>query len=63
MAITYKLQQDIKFGPADPIPSEYVFRIDSEDTDKVTMVHKTENQEYVKWLAAGNTPDPADEEE
>ena len=62
MAITYKLQADIDNGPGDPYPSEYVFRIDSEDNDRIVIVHKTENQEYVKWLAAGNTPDPADKE-
>ena len=62
MTITYKLQKDVDHGPGDPVPSEYVFKIDSENTDRIVMVHKTENQEYVKWLAAGNTPDPADEE-
>ena len=62
MAITYKLQADIDHGPEGSRPSEYVFRIDSENTDRVVIVHKTENQEYVKWLADGNTPAPADEE-
>ena len=62
MAVTYKLQKDIDNGPGDPYPSEYVFKIDSEVTDGITLVHKTEIQEYVKWLAAGNTPAPADEE-
>jgi len=61
MAITYKLQKDVDNGPGDPYPSEYVFKIDSEVTDRITMVHKTENQEYVEWLAEGNEPDPADE--
>ena len=62
MTITYKLQQDIDNGPEESYPSEYVFRIDSEDNDQITIVHKTENQEYLKWVAEGNTPEPADEE-
>ena len=62
MSIRYKLQNDIDFGPEGSRPSNYVFKIDSDIPDRVVIVHKTLNQEYITWLEAGNTPEPADEE-
>ncbi len=57
MAITYKLLDNIP-TPDGEIECEYVLRIDSETTEGNVMVHKTGNEEYVKWIAEGNTPDP-----
>jgi len=38
-------------------PNEYVLRI----SDKA-FVHASLNQEYLQWIAEGNTPLPADQE-
>ena len=50
MSIKYKLQNDIDFGPEGSRPSNYVFKIDSDIPDRLVVVHKTLNQEYITWL-------------
>ena len=36
--------------------SEYAIRLSDN-----ALVHRELNQEYLKWLAEGNTPEPAEE--
>jgi hypothetical protein len=48
----YKLMKNSLTGQE----SDYVLNLQ----DK-TLVHKQLNENYLKWLAEGNTPEPADE--
>jgi len=48
----YKLLKDPLFGTI----SMYARRLSDN-----ALVHRELNQEYLAWLAEGNTPEPADE--
>ena len=59
MTITYKLQSKIQ-TPAGEKDSDYVFKLDDSVTEGTVSVHKELNEEYVEWIAEGNTPTEAD---
>jgi len=42
--------------PNGPIVSDYALKISDG-----SFVHRELNEEYLKWIAEGNTPEPADE--
>ena len=62
MSVTYK-EMPIQILPDNTsLESDYVFKI-QKDAEGITIVSKKSNSEYLKWLAEGNTPEPADEPE
>tara|TARA_R100001082_G_scaffold26122_1_gene12955 strand:+ start:558 stop:728 length:171 start_codon:yes stop_codon:yes gene_type:complete len=56
MATTYKLQRDTHFGEATAVWRTIDGTISSVPKDPRNADYKL----YLEWLAAGNTPDPAD---
>ena len=48
-----------------PSGEEYIKKLDESDEYTSVIIPKNESnyhyQEYLKWLAEGNTPEPADE--
>ena len=62
MSVTYK-EMPIQILPDNTsLESDYVFKI-QKDAEGITIVSKKSNSEYLAWLAEGNTPEPADEDE
>ena len=62
MSVTYK-EMPIQILPDNTsLESDYVFKI-QKDEEGITIVSKKSNSEYLAWLAEGNTPEPADEDE
>ena len=62
MSVTYK-EMSIQILPdGTSSESDYVFKI-QKDAEGTTIVNKTNNSEYLAWLAEGNTPLPPDEPE
>ena len=55
---TYKLVKNLIDGQESIYVNELV---DGAPTG--VLVHRELNQEYLKWLAAGNTPEPAEEQQ
>ena len=62
MSVTYK-EMPIQILPDNTsLECDYVFKI-QKDEEGITIVSKKSNSEYLAWLAEGNTPEPADEDE
>ena len=60
MAVSYKKIKNIVLPDGTSKESDHVFAI-QEGQIGTKVVHKTKNPEYLKWLAEGNEPLPADE--
>ena len=57
MATTYKLYKDDEFGP---VPAVKRTLDDGTITSIPFASGNTDYEEYLEWVAAGNTADPAD---
>ena len=61
MAIRYKLAKDQKVSPTD---LDAVIKYEDGSNLQFVILFAEDNsdyQEYLKWVAEGNTPEPADE--